>query len=357
MFFSTSTSLVLLFSLAAAGPGVPRPAEPRVAEQIFALDLLVAAAQQAPAGPQVKRRLAENGMYVAPRPGPLTSAEAALFWQAARHISPAIRQRAQTLFYETDVVTTEAHALLLSMLGAAPDFAVQPPIAGLEPRQDKFARRAAELSDLLVSAYGQAGGPSLYKALSAATQRAQPTPSELGSYNERLSQNFSGQASDLPTARVLVAPLMAKDTGATLMLNDQSAVLLLGPSATVAERDTLALHEMLHPRIAALVREHPELASAIEHSDCLRAAYGAKEPHVQVSQVYDGWADYVAESWVRGLSHRLGHTPQERRGFPLAPALAALSGKGISTDALAGRAIALLKAAQVRLCPALPRRR
>lgn len=359
---SAFCALALSCLLAAApqtpSSSLPVPASPGVAEQIFAFDLLVAAAQQSPQLPgAAEKRLADNGMHVAARPAGFSAHEADVFWQAAGRVSPAVQRRAQALFASTDVVTTEAHALMLSMVGPAPGFVTQPLLIGLEARQQKFAARAGELSELMAAAYAQAEGPALWRTLAPAAQRAQPSFAALQGYDERLRAAFAGQRSQAPHATVLVAPLMAKDTGATLMLGDASAVLLLGPTATLAERDTLALHEMLHPRIAALVREHPALAQAIAQTGCLRGAYNHAERSVSVSQVYDGWADYVAESWVRGLSHRLGRTPQERAGFPLAPALAALSARGVSADVLASRAAALLRDAQARLCRPGSRRR
>ena len=330
---------------------VPQLADETVAQKVFALDLLVAASNVADSAPAASlARLQANGMLVARKPRGLTPAAGAALWHSANQVSEPVKRGALALFVRTDVVTTEAHALVLSMVGPPPAFAVQPALSGLDARQQQFASAAPLLSRLLSAAWQEGHGAALWATVRASAGPLQPTAATLARYDRTLTGTFGPAGAGVPTAHILVAPLMAEDTGATLMLGSDEAILLLGPTKSTQQRDTLALHEMLHPRIAALLQASPALQRAIAESSCLRGTLEAAAGDVSVSQVYDGWSDYVTESWVRGLSHVLAHTPQEEDGFVLAPAFAALSRGSIAPQELAARAVALLHAQRAHYC-------
>lgn len=352
MLFFTTCAYIAAVSLASATPALPGP--PAATEQLLTLDVLVAAAQNAGGNAAQRTVMRQNGMTVAKQPLQWQRDESAAFWRAVDRLPAELGRRALALFVDSDVVTTEAHALLLSMLGPAPDFAVQQSLQGLSEHQLRYTQQAEALQALMAQAYRQADLPHLIATLAPALRRVQPSCAKLRQHRQLLQRALPVADPNLGGGgtAVLVAPLMAQDTGATLMLGEHRAVLLLGPSATTAERDTLTLHEMLHPRIAALLRQSPELNAAIDNAACLRNSPWLTGATKDVSQVYDGWSDYISESWVRGLSHSLGHTPQETNGFPLAQALAALSQDGPTAHVLAARAVRLLGSYQRRYCRA-----
>lgn len=320
---------------------------------LFTFDLLVAGAQIAAQQDAAQsRQLAHNGLTVAERPAGMSAADARILWRAVHALARDDERGTLALLVQSDVVTTEAHALLLQMLGPAPTFAPHAPPAGLGPRQLAWAQMAPRLSPLMRHAWRDAQVPALRARLAPALRAVVPAEAELDGYTALLDKTFDHAATPAEQVKVLVVPLMAKDTGATLMLGQRGAISLVSPVASRDERATLIVHEMLHPRLGALIANNAALHDAVAQSACLRDAMARRTGAGRISQVYDGWNDYFAESWVRGLSHRLTHTTEPNDGFLLAHALGALGAGGHAGPALADDAAALLQQWTHALCGA-----
>ena len=325
-----------------------------ISRALFTFDLLVAGAEQAAQNDaDASRQLAHNGLHVPEHPPGLTGPQAAALWHAIDGLTHAEKHAGLALLQRSDVVTTEAHALLLQMLGPAPTFAPHPAPSGLSARQLAWVKLAPQLSLLMQKVYRDAHVESLFGALRPQLMALQPSRAEVAADVRLLDDTFGRPARPEEHVQLVVVPLMAKDTGATLMLGGRGAITLVGPVADAHRRRTLVVHEMLHPRLASLLVEHPELRDTIDASFCLREAARRAAGERAVSQVYDGWRDYLLESWVRGLARELTDGDDVDAAFALAAPLGALSTRG-GADALACRAACTLQQLTARLCPATP---
>lgn len=356
----TWTYLPLLFVSLAAPAGLARAgaeAAPApaldvvgVSRALFTFDVLVAGAEQAAqASAEASRQLAYNGLHVAERPAGLSSAQAQAVWRAVTALPPEEKRDGLALLRRSDVVTTEAHALLLQMLGPPPTFSPRPAPTGLSERQLAWVRLAPALSALMQQIYRDAHVEALFASLRGQVMALQPTAAELAADVRLLDGAFGRSARPEEQVQLIVVPLMAQDTGATLMLGGRGAITLVGPVVDAHRRQTLVVHEMLHPRLASLMAEHPALLATIEASSCLREAAKHAAGDRAVSQVYDVWRDYFVESWVRGLARELTHGGAIDAGFALAGPLGKVPGGG-GADALAERAEHTLQQLAAHLC-------
>jgi hypothetical protein len=234
-----------------------------------------------------------------------------------------LRQRALAFVLAHKTAATNYNALVLQLVGPPPTFApLHQAIPGGQAEQ-ALASDAQALSSLLQEAYATAGfrqGWLRLGALWRAAQVPQARVREIQAGVERYMQTTS--LAPFEASSVISNPLMPGGSGVTSMYSDGHFVMLLGPTTSAPEAETLIAHELTHPILNHLFKTDPRARRALHNAECV-FDYVRRDPDAArvTTYVYNGWESYYAESLVRVISHHLMHTPELGHGFLLAPAL------------------------------------
>jgi hypothetical protein len=234
-----------------------------------------------------------------------------------------LRQRALTFVLGHKTAATNYNALVLQLVGPPPAFVpLRQAIPGGQAEQT-LASDAHILSGLLQEAYAAADMQALWPRYAAHWRAAQVPTERVRSIQTSVARYVqSRQHAPLEASSVMSNPLMPGGSGVTSMYADGHFVMLLGPTLSVPEAETLIAHELTHPLLNHLFKADPRARRALHNAECV-FDYVRRDPDAArvTAYVYNGWESYYAESLVRAISHHLMHTPELGHGFVLTPAL------------------------------------
>jgi hypothetical protein len=116
---------------------------------------------------------------------------------------------------------------------------------------------------------------------------------------------------------------MPARSGVTSIFADNHYAIILGPSATPADAETLLAHELAHPIVSAFFHHDARALRALQNASCVFDAV-RKDPRGQagIGGVYTAWEVYFSETLVRSISHHIMRTTEAADGFILQPTMA-----------------------------------
>lgn len=315
-------SVIFLSLFGAAQPALARESTPSAiaGETAFALGGLLcgAGASASPA----QRHLLHTFLLDCPA-DPATDIRFGIRPAVRREVARwpvSLRARAVAWLVRHPLPVTHLTAVTLTLYGPAPLFAEVPDaeVTGITERWSPAER--AELGGLLREAWsvGQLG--SLWRTLLPTWRQAQPSAARIAHVLQKTRQ-FLRLPIEAPLnlRYVAVDPMLPTGAALSSMFSEADVGILLGPSASCNQEETLLVHELLHPLLNFFVTHNPRAQNSLALASCVfYAARENRRASFAATKVYAQWDVYFTETTVRVLSHRIAGTPGDNDGFLLA---------------------------------------
>jgi hypothetical protein len=238
--------------------------------------------------------------------------------------SVASRTQALTFLLGHRMAVTNFNALVMQLVGPPPTFRVIAggAVAGLS--DDWSAQDRAQLSSLLQKTWREAHLDAMWRQLSPAWQADQISPYKVRQVAQRVQDYIHApQTTPLNLTYVTVNPLMPAGSGVTSIFSDNHYAIILGPSASEADAETLLAHELAHPIINAFFHTDARAQRALQNAACVfDAVRQDPQGRAGMSGVYTAWDVYFSETLVRSISHHIMQTTEAADGFILQPTVA-----------------------------------
>jgi hypothetical protein len=235
-----------------------------------------------------------------------------------------LRQRALQFVLHHETAATNYNALVLQLVGPAPDFApLDQAIPGGPAEQNLYVSRQA-LSDLMRQIYTEGHSHALWQQVRPAWENNQLCAAHIAAVEKRVTDYVRAPKGSLPlqASQMMINPLMPTGSGVTSVYSDDHFIMVLGPTLTPVDADTLLSHELLHPLLNNIFKGDSRLRIALRNAQCVYD-YIKRNPAGEMATryVYSNWESYFSESLVRATSHHLTATVETGAGFMLTPTL------------------------------------
>ncbi len=245
--------------------------------------------------------------------------------QAVRQWPTALQQRSLNFLLQHPAAVTNYNALILQLVGAAPSFApLHLAVPGGAAEQHIFAHRVL-LASLLRDIYRQGQVQQLWQHQQQSWQASHLCRDHLVQLRQGIATYLRTPLPPLGAdSQVLSNPLMPLGSGVTCVFSDGHFIMLVGPTLSRQEGDMLVTHELLHPALAQLLAQTPQLRLALQRSACVYTQAVQHNPQSLLTRyVYTSWESYLSEVLVRSISHKLSGVPEyAAAAFEVAPVVA-----------------------------------